>query len=461
MNTPLSLTTQSNKSLRLLGWTLGILFILKSSDFFLSVNLTTDSELSPVILEAILFFMSGVAMLLLAIGTIRLVRWVRMPLYLVFVSNVLFIIYSTLLVPNWLDASISVVGAMLLFFYLKKSRTLVTGRRLIGLQILTTLTLLPGTIFLLLSVIFTDQALQDDSAMRLAMVEPINDSDNLYISLTNLGDELPPAAETADKLVSEYPSSWDQTTTNQLLQKLQPNINAYKTATKQEYQCPTSINNFSIEAQSCELNLLRDYAQMMQFAAITEAGRGNVITAENYAMAPVEVGLTILQSTNVTLPEYAVGLASLTIGLETIETLLEEDLLSPVTVEQQLADVSVPTESLRTPLQREYLALRITLDKNFSSSQSYFYHPNRTKNKLFTFMSQVIEDGTATCRAREPDISLTQELTNYVESLQTNALNPARPNMIGTMYLSKTLAPLNKMRENVCKASEQINQLTS
>lgn len=453
--------TNPSNVLRLLSWVLGSLFILKSLDFFLSINLTAESELSPVILEAILFSVSGVAMLLLALGTIHLARWVKAPLYVVFVSNVLFIIYSTLLVPNLADIGLSVIGAVVLFIYLKKSITITTGRRLVGLQILTILTLLPGTIFLLLSVIFTDQALQDDSAMRLGMTESISDSNNLYITLTNLGDELPLAAKAADELVSKYSISWNRATANELLQQLQPHVDAYMTGANQEYQCPTSVNDFSMDIELCKLNLLRDYAQLMQFAALTEAERGNPVLAQTYAVASIEVGLTILESDNVTLIEYLVGLASLNIGLDTLETLMEENVLNRTTVRQQLTEVSIPIESLRTPMQREYLGMRLALEDNLDLPQTYLYHPNRTRNELFTFMTHVAESSVESCPPDNSIPSTDMGLIGYVEKVRSNALNPTRPNMIGNMYLSVVIASLGDVRNNVCEANEQINSLTN
>lgn len=461
MNTFQNVPANSNKSLRLLGWMLGLLFILKSLDFFLSINLATESELSPVILEAILFSISGVAMLLLALGTIRLARWVRIPLYLVFISNLLFIIYNTLLVPNWVDAGISVIGAVVLFFYLKKSKFVATGRRLIGLQILTVLTLLPATLFLLFSVVFTDQALQDDSAMRLGIVEPLNNGDNLYITLTNLGDELPPAAKVADEIISEYPSNWNQATANQIAQQLQPHIAAYITGTSQEYQCPTSVNNFAMEAELCGLNLMRDYAEIMQFAALYEARSGNIVLAQTYAMAPLKVGLTMLESKNVTLIEYLVGLASVNIGLDTLETLKDETTLSQRDIKQQLTGISIPTDSLRTPMQREYLGMRLALEDNLNLPQNYLYHPNRTRNELYTFMSQVANRSTVSCSTDNTTSSAETELVEYVEKVQSNALNPTRPNMIGNMYLSVVIASLSGVRNKVCEANERINTLAN
>lgn len=463
MNTFQGGSANSNKSLRFLGWVLGLLFILKSLDFFLSINLIPNSELTPVILEAILFSVSGVAMLLLALGTIRLARWVRIPLYLVFISNALFIIYNTLLVPNWVDASISLVGAVALFFYLKKSRGVATGRRLLGLQILTILTLLPATIFLFLSVVFTDQALQDDSAMRLTAVEPIHDGGNLYITLTSLGDELPSPSDTAEELVSEYPSRWNQVTANQIMRQLQPHIDAYMSGTDQAYQCPTSVNNFAMDAELCALNLMRDYAQLMQFAAIVEAENLSAANALEYALAPIDVGLAIIQSENVILIEYLVGLASINIGLETLELLEQEEFLSRLAIRSELENRSIPPESLRTPMQREYLGMRLALEDNLDLPQNYLYHPNRTRNELYTFMSRVTESNTTSCDIKNDSLAQAEfeqsnfELAEYADSLRANGYNPFKPNIVGRMMLSATLASLTTVRENVCETNERIH----
>ena len=463
MRTFQSTSVSPDKTVRVLGWVLGGLLLLKSLEFFLSIPLTTRSEFSPFILELFFFSISGVAMLLLALGTIQLARWVRIPLYVVFIANILFIIYSTMLVPNVVDAGFSLISTVILFVYLKKTRGLITGNRWLGLQILTILTLLPATLLVALSVLFPDEALQDDAALRLESVATISDEENLYFTLTSLGKTLPETSEVADSLMIDYPANWNQAIANQLLPQLQPQINAYLVATDQAYQCPTSVNNFSFDAELCQLNLLRDYANIMKFAALAEAGRGNVTRAQAYATAPITVGQTMMYSDNVTLIEYLVGLASVTIALDTFEILLAQNYLSPLVVQQQLADLTISPGSLRTPLQREYLGLRNTLDKKLIAPQTYFYHPNRTRNELFDFMSVVVKNGTRNCDIDNTDQSaMTDQATlDYIVDLRARATNPAHPNMIGDMYLSVVVASLNSVRKKVCETNDRLDSLSN
>lgn len=450
---------QQSKSISLIGWVLGILFILKAVDFFLSIRLTSTSELDPTVLSAILYLVSGIAMLLLAIGTIKQARWVRSSLYVVFVSNAAYLIYSSFIVIDWVNAIISFLGAILLFVYLRQTKNN-AGKRLLGLQIFTIFTLLPATVFILLTVIFTDQSLQDDSSLRLQTVETLAAEDNLYATLTSAGTKLPSAAKEAIELTKEYPTQWNQSTANLLLQKLQPYVSAYVMANEQDYQCPSSVNDFAMDAEMCSLNLVRDYASIMKFAAITEAKRGNITLAKEYAQAAITNGLTLVQSDNVTTIEYLVGLASINIGLDTLEILEKEDILSQPSISALLEDVSIPITTLRTPLQREYLGLRIAIDESLDLPQTYLYHPNRTRNELFTFMNKAINNSATTCDISANTASQTDvELLEYVDSVQRNAYNPTRPNLIGNIYLSVVLASMSGIGKNVCDTNERIQNI--
>jgi hypothetical protein len=302
----------------------------------------------------------------------------------------------------------------------------------------------------------------DDSSLRLQAVEPLSAEDNLYVTLTSTGSELSTVAKEANTLVDNYPSQWDQATANELLQQLQPNINAYVLASEQEYQCPTSVNDFATDAQMCSLNLLRDYANTMKFAALTEANRGNITLAQEYALTTINNGLTLVQSDNVTLIEYVVGLASINIGLDALEILKKEDTLSQAAISVLLENTSIPIATLRTPLQREYLGLRIAIDESLDLPQTYLYHPNRTRNELFTFMSKGINNSMSGCDTDAGTASQTDiELIEYVESVQKNAYNPARPNIIGNIFLSVVLASLNDVGKNVCEANERIDTLAN
>lgn len=363
------------------------------------------------------------------------------------------------MVIDWVNAIISFLGAILLFVYLRQTKNIV-GKRLLGLQIFTIITLLPATVFILLTVVFTDQSLQDDSLLRLQTVEPLAPENNLYATLTSFGTELPSVAKEAIELTKEYPTQWSQSTANQLLQQLQPYVSAYVKANEQAYQCPSSVNDFAMDAEMCSLNLLRDYATIMKFAAITEAERGNITLAQEYAQAAITNGLTLVQSDNVTTIEYLVGLASINIGLDTLEILKQDDASNQQSISTLLEDVSIPITTLRTPLQREYLGLRIAIDESLDLPQTYLYHPNRTRNELFTFMNKAIDNSATACDVSADTLSQTDiELREYVESVQRNTFNPTRPNLIGNIYLSVVLGSMSSVGKNVCDTNERIQNI--
>jgi hypothetical protein len=217
-----------------------------------------------------------------------------------------------------------------------------------------------------------------------------------------------------------------------------------------------------MDAEMCSLNLLRDYANIMKFAAIAEAERGNTTLAQEYALAAISNGLTLIHSDNVTLIEYLVGLASINIGLDTLEILEEENILSQTSISALLEDTFIPVDTLRTPLQREYLGLRIAIDESLDLPQTYLYHPNRTRNELFAFMDKAIDNSMTSCNIGADTLSQTDiELIEYVEGVQKNTYNPARPNIIGNMFLSVVLASMSGVGENVCETTERISALAN
>ena len=451
-------TVRASKKLRLISWTLGLLFVLSAVNFFLSTSPLTESEFYPSLLQTLFFSLLGGAMLLLAWGIVRYTRWVRTPLYVVFVSNALLFVYSTFMVLDWVEASSSLVVAILLFIYLKQSKSILTGRRWLGLQIFTILALLPGTLFILLTVVFPDERLLDDSSLQLDPAAVLAPEENLYVTVTDLGTELPGSAQEAKQLVDGYPAEWDQTEANRLLGTLAPQAAAYLAATEQQYQCPTSVNDFSMDADFCELNLLRDYAEVAQFAAITEARRGNSALAQEYAMAPIKVGKAMVESDNVSTIEYLAGLASMNIGLDTLAILEEQGVLGSAAIAQLLESATIPTETLRTPLQREYLGMRLTLEESLDIPQSYIYHPNRTRNEYYTFMSAAVQNGTRECvvTASDTQSAADQEMITYLEDQRAKAFNPARPNIIGNIFLTVVLSSLSGVQNNVCEINERV-----
>jgi hypothetical protein len=110
-------------------------------------------------------------------------------------------------------------------------------------------------------------------------------------------------------------------------------------------------------------------------------------------------------------------------------------------------------------MQREYLGMRLALEDNLDLPQNYLYHPNRTRNELYTFMSQVTENSATPCTADNSFSSMEAELTDYLDEVQSNASNPTRPNIIGNMYLSVVLASMSDVGKNVCDINERIRNL--
>lgn len=451
----------SGRAVVLVSWLLGILFILISLDFFFSINWDYEASFYPVLLDAAFFILLGLTMVFLAIGTVMRKRWIKGPLILVFMSNLMLLIYSTFLTQDWVTAAASLVGVFLLGHFLLKTRTHLTGKKLWFLQGIFILALLPGTLFLLLSLTFQDEQLLDDATLRLEQVDLVTDSRNVYATLMTMPDEIPLENE-RNQLLESYPESWDQATANNILNDLNVYKTTYEAAARQtHYQCPISINNFSMQAELCELNLLRDYAELMKFAALTEAWNGNNTLALEYAMAPIKVGSVMVQSDNVTIIEYLVGLASMNIGLDTLNILADQQNTTLNERDSQtLKGLMIPDDALSTPLKREYLGFRTAVDETLVLNQNYFYHPNRTRNELFEFMSKVISNSSGAC-SNKPESGRTEadiEMDNYIINVRSEAFNPTKPNMIGKMYVSVVLASLSGVKDKQCGVNNEITE---
>lgn len=445
-------TASHEKKVTIVGWILSLLLIANAFDLVFSIIENTEDSLQT----QIQIILSLVLMLYFVWGVLKKQLSARIPLILFLISNVLFCIYNIFILEELVDGIFNFVIVTLVGYYLLYSANLLVGRKLKTLQGIVVMILIPSIIFPALSIIFQDEVLKDDSALQLNKVVILDTEENISSVLLEPGNELPKSFEQVKKLIANYPESWNQQTAEVLLTELKPYVNTYVSIAKQGgFQCPTSVNDFSMQSKLCKLNPIRDYAELMKFAAITEAKLGNSTLALDYALSPINAGFTITQSDNVSLIQFLVGLASINIGLDTINLLKTNNFpINSSVVAQVLQTKIIPTNSLTIPFKREYLFLESAIE-NIQIKQSYLYHPNQTRNILNQYMTLVINNNQDCLN------STNAQLDTYITDAKINEFNFAMPNIIGRITLNPMMNSFPVTVDKLCEVNAKLKSYTN
>jgi hypothetical protein len=73
-------------------------------------------------------------------------------------------------------------------------------------------------------------------------------------------------------------------------------------------------------------------------------------------------------------------------------------------------------------------------------------------------MSAAVQNGTRECvvTASDTQSAADQEMITYLEDQRAKAFNPARPNIIGNIFLTVVLSSLSGVQNNVCEINERV-----
>ena len=188
--------------------------------------------------------------------------------------------------------------------------------------------LLPFLLSSILFSLFQDDAEINDSDLLLQPVPVLAQEENVYYALPNLSD-LPANTEEAVAnaviIVRDIKDSDLSDPKVQILTEETRSItDAFLLAIERpSYQCPTLVNNFTLEAELCRLGDIQTLALLTKLRALHEAETGATETALKTANAIVKAGQHFSHMEQPTLFDVLIGTAIQGIGLNAIERILD------------------------------------------------------------------------------------------------------------------------------------------
>lgn len=407
---------------------------------------------------------------LFGVGVYRFRRWV-LPLVLTFSFSTLLVGLLSLLKLNF-DGITDLIGTLIGMVFMGvagyaaiKYWSLFTGSaRKLLIQIPLFLVLLPFILFATLSQIFTDDKQINDSDLVLQPVELLPQSNNAHYSLPAI-DTLPTQQQKSYETALQYAKEAEGINLNNqeaihLISQTRSLTDAViEASTKSGYQCPTSVNNYGLDAELCSLNDIRGLAALTAFRAEVEADTGNTDQAIRTAVSVVKLGDLVGNAEQTALIEHLVGIAVMNIGLESLErTLNAATTTSNQTIRSAILDLEqskISDTTFADSLRGEYMGMKDT-SKSFEQFSSYFYQHNKTVNQR----AEVFRMGVA-ISSQGCDVDTTQEQQEVNQLVEEIRLSPTKwpiisPNFIGKVLNSVVVASLNTVNERGCEVNERI-----
>lgn len=433
--------------------------------------IVADSMVSTSGIVAIAAFALVVLALevLYGVGVYKFRRWV-LPLVLIFSFGTLLIGLLSLLKLNF-DGITDLIGTLIGMAFMGtagyaavKYWSVFTGSaRKLLIQIPLLLVLLPFILFATLSQIFTDDKHINDSDIVLQPVELLSQSDNAHYSLPDI-DSLPAQQQQSYEAALGFAKEVQGTNLNNqeainLINQTRSLTDAViEASAKSGYQCPTSVNNYGLDAGLCSLNDTRDLAVLTAFRADVEADTGNTDQAIRTAVSVVQFGDLVGNTEQPALIEHLVGIAVINIGLESLErTLNTSATTSNQTIRSAISDLEQSkinnNNTFADSLRREYMGLK-DASKSFEQFSNYFYQHNKTVNQRAEIFRMGVALSSQGC---ETDTTQGQkEVERLIEEIQ---LSPYEwpiisPNFIGKVLNSVMVASLNTAGQKGCEVND-------
>ena len=337
-----------------------------------------------------------------------------------------------------------------------------SARKLL-IQIPLLLVLHPFIVFAILFQIFTDDSQIDDSDLILMPVEVLPESNNAHYSLPDINN-LSVQEQQNYELALEFTRDMDGKNLNNSeainVANQTKNLTDHFIATsgKSGYQCPTLVNDYSLDAGLCSLSDIKGLALLASFRAGVEADTGNPDKAVTTAVSIVRTGGLISNAEQPVLIEYLVGIALMNIGLESIERTLNNStstsnwIIASAISELEQSKAHTFADSLR----REYMSMK-DMSTSFEEFSNYFYQHNKTVNQRARLFRKQIAMSSLGCSV---DIAKQQQEQEIEQLLIEMHLAPTTwpiisPNFIGKVLNSVVVASLNTVGQKGCEVNKR------
>ncbi|MEX0930401.1 MAG: hypothetical protein WDZ79_01840 [Candidatus Paceibacterota bacterium] len=336
-------------------------------------SLFTETSFPPF---STIFFVSAplalLAYIIYGVGVFKIRRWtVPLTIFLAVIS----IVTSTLRLFNQdyeTPELAGVITALLLLVVVGIGTWMYRKRfkgnlRYLQLQIPILIILIPVTTFFLLGQIFTDDPAVHDSDLVLPEAEILAEDENAYYTFPKRSELSPAQQEAFSQILKQHkaldgPDVFNMQEAEIGLETLEPIIARFIEASeKPSYQCPTSINSFTLDTTLCKLNHIRDTGLVLSVHSYVMARQENSETALESALAVVRFGHTMSTAEQPEYIDHLVSMALVQIGLESVERALDETTPSPeiaTRTAQELKTYTFDGSALERALKRHHLVTK-------------------------------------------------------------------------------------------------------
>ena len=425
------------------------------------------------------FAIHGILLLLLllffAIGTFRYKRWV-LPLILIFSFHAIIVTTLQIFIHQigglaTFGFSILHLGLALLLSYAAVqywSRFADSARRLL-IQVPLLFLLLPYLVFPILFALFPDDKTINDQDLLLEPVALLAPEDNVYYALPdmeNVSEHTQEAIDTSLRIMREEDTiiNTSDPMIQSLVEETKELTDAFLVAAERTgYQCPTSINNYSLEAELCSsLSNIQTLALLTSLRAQVETETTTVDEALLTATNIIQFGTHFTHAEQPQLIEYLVGMAVQGIGMNALEQiLLVENVPSHntiTTVNAALERAKVSHASFADIFKLEYTLHRKTSEV-LAENSNYFYQHNRTMNKLALNTRYQIAAVSKGCDAdTSAEEAAVEEMLENTLSVQ-NISSFIQPNFIGKVLFSVIGTSITNLNDSTCELNERNQEL--
>jgi len=415
-----------------------------SSVIINSVALLQTAEQSiGFLVEVVLTIPYGIAVTIIGVGVWLGARFVKFLLLFLCLQNFIqavfiFNLFGFTSAVLWNGLAIVLIG---LYLSTDWNRTATRAPLAVGAILL--IILLPKSLLISLSLFVPDQPPLPYDELLLTTVEVLPAQDNSYVLLR---PEIPLSTAAEEALDSSLSDVRTQDQASALLAQIQPELKRLSDAAKAPgYQCPSTVNTFSNDAEYCALNQVRMFGSLGIFAAQTARENNDIPLAIQNVTVVAQLGKQIVQGENVSSIEYLVGMALLGMSQAEYTHLLDVDGALSVTQQASIEDaLSVGSQTIVPPLRREFTLWQESI-YGFPQQKNYLFHPNRTRNAQYNYYEALVKRAEAGCLGVKP---------LQVEILDPLHLLILKPNFIGNIFNSVIVGSQLDLLTIVCEYNQ-------
>jgi hypothetical protein len=239
-------------------------------------------------------------------------------------------------------------------------------------------------------------------------------------------------------------------------------VQAFVTASKQNvYQCPLSHGQNSFKTDTCNLGVLREYAELAAFHAQYALSINDYGAATLYTESILRFGkLVVNQEMPFGQIDYMVGAAIYRTALDILES-------SPVLVKMMqgtLMGYEIPSDAPVVAMKSEYrsrkgivLEFMEAKDSETGHRSTYFHQPYRTINIMADLFRIDIKNLAIDCAVPIDNSAFETHLNK--NSFEVTFSSLVKPNRTGRMYLKMLMSPAASSRGLHCEINTRLEAL--